>query len=290
MSLKSILVAASGGSASNGAIELACRIARRHGALLEGFHVRPNPEELVMAAGAGFGMPIPEKWLTQVNDEATSAAAKTREDFVRITGEGGLRLIEARAGDTVPEGGAATWRESTGMASDAVGRRGRFFDLVVLGRSERVADRPSTDTVEETLLRSGRPVLLAPAEAPSAFGACVAIGWNGSAPAVRAVVGARELLGTAHRVVLITIGDEHQDSAVEMQHSLALHGVAAQLRHVGLVPATGVGGQLLSAARDEGADVLVMGAYGHTPWREFLFGGATRDLIGASLLPVLLAH
>ncbi len=52
----------------------------------------------------------------------------------------------------------------------------------------------------------------------------------------------------------------------------------------------GPGEQVLAEARDEGADLLVMGGYGHRPWRELLFGGATRQVVGHSLLPVLLAH
>jgi nucleotide-binding universal stress UspA family protein len=56
------------------------------------------------------------------------------------------------------------------------------------------------------------------------------------------------------------------------------------------VPGAGAGQQLLSAAREENADLLVMGGYGRVPWREFLFGGATRDVVGVSLLPLLLTH
>jgi nucleotide-binding universal stress UspA family protein len=52
----------------------------------------------------------------------------------------------------------------------------------------------------------------------------------------------------------------------------------------------GPGEQVLAEARDEGADLLVMGGYGHRPWRELLFGGATRQIVGHSLLPVLIAH
>jgi nucleotide-binding universal stress UspA family protein len=56
------------------------------------------------------------------------------------------------------------------------------------------------------------------------------------------------------------------------------------------VDGAGIGQQLLSAAHDENAGLLVMGGYGHVPWREFLFGGATREVVGTSLLPLLLTH
>jgi nucleotide-binding universal stress UspA family protein len=50
------------------------------------------------------------------------------------------------------------------------------------------------------------------------------------------------------------------------------------------------GEQLLSAARDAGADLLTMGAFGHAPWRESLFGGATETIVGSSYLPILMVH
>ncbi len=151
-------------------------------------------------------------------------------------------------------------------------------------------DRPHTDTIEETLLQSGRPVLLAPAKPPERIGEVVALGWNGSAEAVRAAIGALPLLGAARAVTLITVGEAHHQSAAEMVQYLAAHGVSAKSRTVAAVEGVGPGEQLLSAARDDGADLLVMGGYGHRPWRELLFGGATRQLVGVSLLPLLIAH
>jgi Universal stress protein family len=74
------------------------------------------------------------------------------------------------------------------------------------------------------------------------------------------------------------------------QWSEARTGIKGQHRHVPSIPGTVPGQQLLSAARDEDADLLVMGAYGQVSWREFLFGGATREVVGVSLLPLLLAH
>jgi nucleotide-binding universal stress UspA family protein len=76
----------------------------------------------------------------------------------------------------------------------------------------------------------------------------------------------------------------------ELIKALAWHGIAARLQH--LVPISGVtaGARLLAAARDEGADMLVMGGYGKAPWREMLMGGVTRQIVGTSLLPILISH
>jgi nucleotide-binding universal stress UspA family protein len=71
---------------------------------------------------------------------------------------------------------------------------------------------------------------------------------------------------------------------------LGWHGIVAKHRHIQPGRGVGPGEQLLSTARDEGADLLVMGGYGRMPWREFLLGGATREIVGVSLLPLLLSH
>ena len=88
--------------------------------------------------------------------------------------QGGFRGDRGRHGlsmTTAPGAGLRrSWRVEVGYAPVLVARRARFFDLVVLGRSERVVDRPHTDTIEETLVTSGRPVLLAPAKPPAVIG------------------------------------------------------------------------------------------------------------------------
>jgi nucleotide-binding universal stress UspA family protein len=169
-------------------------------------------------------------------------------------------------------------------------RRARFFDLVVLGRSDRVVDLPHSDAVEQTLLHSGRPIILAPADAPPEIGSSIVVGWNGSPQAVRATVAALPFLASARNALVVTIGDKHLESAASALEYLGWHGIAANHRHVSTQ--AGVGPVSICCRRpgDAGADLLVMGAYGHTPWREYLFGGATRDITKVSLLSLLLSH
>jgi nucleotide-binding universal stress UspA family protein len=78
--------------------------------------------------------------------------------------------------------------------------------------------------------------------------------------------------------------------AVSLLEYLASHGIDATHRSVPSIAGGGQGEQLLTAARDAEADLLVMGGYGHTPWRKYLLGGATREIVGTSLIPVSLAH
>lgn len=280
-----ILAAASGGTASAGAVEIGCRLAKRFDARIEGFHVMPDPRQFIMAAG--FDVPVTADLVDRLVEDSKQVAARAKAAFEQAAARNGLPAGKS-SGKNAP---SASWREDTGYAPTAVAERGRFFDLVVLGRSDRIIDQPHTDAVEQTLMRSGRPVLLAPAKAPASLGETIAVGWDGSASAVHAVSGTLKLLAAARRVVVITVGKTNGASGgAAVIEYLSWHGIAAELRHVQPVQGVGAGEQLLASAREEDADLLIMGGYGHAPWREILFGGATRQIVGSSLLPVLLAH
>jgi len=179
---------------------------------------------------------------------------------------------------------------SLGYGPTLVARRARFFDLAVLGRSERVAHNPHTDAVEQTLIQSGRPVLLAPTVLPDAVGERIALGWNGTAQAVHAMVGALPLLSAAREVLLISVGEKDDAEANAAIDYLGWHDIKAKDCRRPSIPGTAVERQIMDTVRTEGADLLVLGAYGHTPWREFLFGGVTRDAVGTGTLPLLLTH
>jgi nucleotide-binding universal stress UspA family protein len=291
MTFKTILAAASGGSASDGTIELACRFARRFGAHLEAFHAKPDPRDLFAYSTDAFGNSMSGDFVDRFVKDSDSIATKTKASFEAIAAKHQIEISAAPSLSLPPKNSAsACWREEVGYAATVVSRRARFFDLVVLGRSERVVDQPHTDVVEQTLINSGRPVLVAPAQPNADIGDNIAIGWNGSAAATRALTASLPFLASSASVSILTIGDRHLDSAAALVEYLGWYSVAAKHRHVPAVEGAGIGQQLLTAAREDNADLLVMGGYGHMPWREFLFGGATREVVGASLLPVLLTH
>jgi nucleotide-binding universal stress UspA family protein len=291
MTIKTILAAASGGSASDATIELACRFARRFGAHLEAFHAKPDPRDLFTYSTDAFGSSMSGDFVDRFVKDSDSIAAKTKAAFEATIARHQI-AISTKPSLGLPEkiAASATWREEVGYAATLVARRARFFDLVVLVRSERVVDQPHTDVVEQTLINSGRPVLVAPAQALADIGEGIAVGWNGSAAATRALAASLPFLATARAISIITIGDRHQDSAAALVEYLGWYGIAAKHRHMAAVDGAGAGQQLLSAAHEENANLLVMGGYGHVPWREFLFGGATREVVGTSLMPVLLTH
>ena len=286
MTYRTILVAASGGSASGGAIELAAQLARRFNAHLEGFHVKTDPRDMMLAAGDGVGVTMPAGWIDGMNVEAKELAARTRAAFEAAVARHGL----AAAGASLVAPASANWREEVGHAPLLLSARARFCDLAVLGRSERVIDEPASTAIEETLIHSGRPVLLAPADVPATVGEAVALAWDGSPAAVRAAAAALPFIRTARSVSIVTIGDARAAEITALTEYLAWHGVAALHCPVRAIAGVNAGRQLLDEAASVRADLLVMGGYGHAFWRELLFGGATREVTWSGLLPILLSH
>ena len=290
MTVKTILAAASGGSASDGAVELGCRLARRFGAHLEGFHARPDARDLFTYSGDGFGMSMSGDFIDRFTKDAETLVAKTKASFDATVARHKLPLGGSPLAIPSKIEASASWHEETGYAPLLVSRRARFFDLTILGRSDRVVDQPHTDVVEQTLINSGRAVLLAPSKTPEDIGQNVVIGWNGSAEATRATAAAIPFLAGSRAVTIVTVGEKHQESAAGLIDYLGWHGIKGTHKHTPAVSGAGPGQQLLSSAHDQNADLLIMGGYGHVPWREFLFGGATREVVGTALLPLLISH
>ncbi len=287
MTIRTILAAASGGDATTGTIDLACQLARRFQAHFEALHVMPDRRAVFAATGEGLA-PASVGLVETLMDEITAKAAQTRAVFDDITERHGI--MPGTAPQLATTGPSASWREATGDAATLVARHGRFFDLIVLGRSERVVQEPHSDTIERALTLSGRPVLLAPPRPPSGIGYVVAVAWNGSPQAVRALSAALPFLKTANAVSIITAGEEDAGGSLYAIEYLAWHGIAAEHRNVKGGSGRQIGKILLGAAQATGADMLVMGGYGQAPWREQLLGGATRAALASATLPLLMMH
>src|SRR5262249_12491170 len=287
MTIKTVLVAASGGSATIGSIELACQLAQRFRAHIEGYHVLLDPQAALAAMGEEAGLGLTETLIESIEAMARVRAEETRSLFAKIFLRREIALGEGP--DAVEHRGSGAWRQESGYAPLLVANRARFFDLVVLGRSERAIGQPYTDTIEQVLTNSGRPVLLAPADAPATVGNTITIAWNGSPESVRALSASLPFLTNAAAVWMITAGlnDREPISAIEY---LAWHDIKVQHRKLRDRAARHVGSKLLDAAQSCGADLLVMGGYGHTFWREVVFGGATLEIVKSAAMPLLLMH
>jgi nucleotide-binding universal stress UspA family protein len=184
----------------------------------------------------------------------------------------------------------AAYQEQTGLADYWVETRGRVSDLIVVKRPRTSADVIARSIAESALMGTGRPVLLAPTSAPRKLGESVAIAWNGSVEASKAVAAALPFLMRAKNVTAISVvdggGDHNLDGLVQY---LRWHGVRAKANAVNS-RGSDVGKAVAGAASRAKADMLVMGAYTHSRVREMIFGGVTDYVFGSAKLPVLFAH
>jgi nucleotide-binding universal stress UspA family protein len=283
MAIRVVLGLIDGGPAAEAAVQAALAVADSFEAHLQLLHVRPDPESLVPMIGEGMSGVMLDQMVEGFRAESLERAAVARRLFEALSAR--------RAG--VPADGKATlsFREEEGREDEVTARLGRLHDLIVLARSERQAAAPSTVTLESALLHSGRPVLVAPGEPTQAIGRKVVMAWNGKMQAARALGASLPFLGRAETVTILTAVESHTPGRPqEVVRYLSWHGIRAEGVEVPAPSPGKVGQILLDHVAQAGADLLVMGAYGHSRLKEMILGGATREVLGHAPLPVLMAH
>ena len=159
--------------------------------------------------------------------------------------------------------------------------------------------RPDADTVapynraiESGLFESGRPVLLAPPTAPTRIATNIMIHWNGSTEQARANAFAMPLLHLAERVTVLTVIDGQDvpgPSADQVRKQLRYNGISAELVSIER-EGHSTGEAVLAAARAEGCDLLIKGAFTRNRLRQTIFGGATSYIMQHAELPLFMAH
>ncbi|MGL4321861.1 MAG: universal stress protein [Paracoccaceae bacterium] len=186
----------------------------------------------------------------------------------------------------------------TGRLTSAVAARAAYSDLVVLAAARTKAQRDLADTIiEAALFEANAPVLIIPEGMDAARAAQprrIVLAWNQSAEALNAAKRALPLLKGADVVDVAVIdpplsGAERSDPAGPLCQFLARHGVRIEVSV--LTKSRPRIAEVLDAhVLDQNADMLVMGAYGHSRLREAILGGATRDVLNTTQIPVLMSH
>ena len=278
MAIRDILVHLDAAPAATARLVLAATLARRHGARLTGLAVIDivlPPIATPDGGGAALGA-----LLDAMRRDALVEAEGIRTHFEETL----FRL-----------GVAGEWRVAEGLTAELVARHGRTADLVVLGQPDPEGGAPNATAVfEGALFSSGRPVLMVPHAGRFAdVGRRVLIAWNRRREAARAVHDALPLMAGADQVLVLTVGPQPDeagdDPSAELLRHLARHDLPAHAAHE-TADELDVADIILNRAAESGADLLVMGAYGHSRLREFVLGGATRSILRQMTLPVLMAH
>ena len=160
----------------------------------------------------------------------------------------------------------------------------------MIGRPDATSDVQLSASLGSALFDTGRPVLVVPPNPLPTVGRRIAIAWNGSPKASRAVAAALPFLEKAETITILTVPVGKRGSSGEALASyLGLHGLKATVESVD-PQGKSAGRALLEHAQGRGVDLLVMGAWGHSRIREMILGGATREVLAQTTLPVLMAH
>jgi nucleotide-binding universal stress UspA family protein len=289
--IKTILVPTSGSDSDASVFATALLLARPFAAHLQFLHVHLGPATAALytphvefCRGPAVATALAE--LGEQQDALSRSALKHFEGFCASNGIV-IRNTPGRL-DVV----SASWAEETDEPLRRLISHARHNDVVVLGRP-RNRDSMPRGLIEEVLMHAGRPVLIAAESGPGSVTGTIAVGWKETPEAARAVTAALPLLKAAGRVTLLAVtepGSASRQELDDLARQLVWHGITAEVDVVGESSQTTASARLAAAAAKVHADLLVVGAYGHGPLRELVFGGVTRALIEDAALPVFLLH
>jgi nucleotide-binding universal stress UspA family protein len=277
MDLKTIIVALDASTRNASTARAAAQLAAHRDARLIGLHVIDIP---VFPAYIGGSLPAEVYEIQQSQYEGAAEEVKTcfSEACKAASIEGEWRCVE-------------------GITRYVVARQARYADLLVLGGpEEEVIGPPAPTLAEDMVLSVGKPVLVCSRSYEGgSIGKAITVAWDGSREASRSVTDAMGMLMQADKVTVIAIQEDDADPqstalpGADLGEYLAAHGITARIED--LQPdGRSVSDVVLDHARINGSDLVVMGAYGHSRFRELLLGGATRGMLRNSEIPLLMSH
>ena len=276
MSLNDIIVHVDSAEATKARVEFAVALAKDHGAHLLG--IAFAPKTLLPLYGADVGLADMSEVL----------------GGVKAQGEKALKALKVRA---EAEGVSVEGRLMQGMSEEFprdFACSARHVDLAIIGQP-RDGDPliGQYALVERCLFASGRPVMIVPSGAEKLeVAGNVVVAWDGSAEAARALNDALTFLKQPKRVVLL-VGSPEEGSEPpgvdDLVRHLARRGLPAEV--VRFSTAEGdIGRTILAKAKELEADMIVMGAFHHSRWREFILGGVTLTMLEEATIPLFMAH
>ncbi|MBC3874941.1 universal stress protein [Undibacterium flavidum] len=279
MTYKTILVHVDESKNSLKRTQLAHQIASQFDAHLTGIALTGISRYIFESTDLGVGDPNIMLHLSALRERAEKAI----EHFKQTSAGLGIATTECLIANDEANGG--------------LGLRARYSDLIIIGQTNRDEPSPSvmSDFPEFMVVNSGRPVLVVPhsSEAQS-FGENTVIAWDGSREAARALTDAIPLLRLSKSVQVLIINPEKQGEAhgeepgADIALYLARHGIKIEVAT--RFGTHGTGATILAACKELGADLLVMGGYGHSRFREMIMGGTTRTILEKMTIPVLMSH
>lgn len=271
--LRDLLVHVDGSQGSRRRVQFAVDLAARTGARLNGIHVTPPAE-------------VPPQFKPSLVEEVAS-------DLSEALARNALAAAQIFDEEVTGHVLEACWSDVSGDVAQAITERARYVDLVVLGKyeSQGPPERHPLPIAHSVVVRCGRPVLVVPSVVKPNWLDKVAVAWDGSRAAVRAVHDALPLLRLARAVRIVDgCAAPFRDSDLEsIVGHLARHGIGSDTDVRGFWTAE-EHASLAKVINEGQYGLVVMGAYSHPKWLEFIFGGTTRVTLLQSMIPVLISH
>lgn len=283
--IRKLLVPVRGDGMGEAVISHAVSVAKRHKAHIVVAHCRASVDDLMP-----YNVGLPPFARATIVDQARKFAdeqeTEFREELHRIAATHDLEETQ----EVVSDAASIEFVEERARMADLIKHNGRLADLIVVAQPDR--DRNiGTSSLKAGLFQTGRPVLMCPpnSNASPHLGSRLAIAWNGSLEASRAVASTLDLAAAAETVTILAggKGEPHGASAEELLGYYRLRGIEADIHRF---EDRNPGEALLTETSSVGADLLIMGAYGHSHEREMLFGGNTQAVVDKAKLPVVLVH
>ena len=286
---KTILVPATGSDTDTAVFTAALAIGRLFAAHLDFLHVRVDPMAMAVAMTPdGGGAAMAGGLVQNLDEEADRREARARQLFDQFCAREALAITDAPPG---PPGPSAQWTRQVGAESYWVAEHGRAADLLVIGRPGE-SDGVVEETIEAAVLDSGRPVLIPTAAPMTTVPETIVIAWKATRESAHAVTAALPFLAHTKRIEILTVAEEEDlssEEGSELMANLRWRGIevsANRLSPDGRSPA-----DAMLAAAAEAQALLVMGGYGHSRLRQWVFGGFTQHVLQtAAPVPVLIAH
>ncbi len=289
MTIKTLLAPMTGTKADKRVLDTALTMATFTNAHIHAVFLHREPSDIIASyMGDGMTTIMMESLIRAAEEQAEDSrrAAQLTYDKWRKTNS-----VAESVGPSKSDHVTAGFTQEIGNLSANLIKVGRLADLVCVLRQNENGNADWDILVEAALIDSGKPVLLAPSKKHMRPIQSIAIAWNGSQEAARAVSFAMPVLEAAENVTVIAGTDEDfsRTDVSAFADSLKWHGINATTK---LFKAKGpdLAKRIQNTARKADAQLLVIGAYSHNRLRQFVFGGVTDELLKAGEMPVLMAH
>lgn len=279
MNLRRIVVMLDGSDGDAPVLRQGASLCKAQGAHLDALFVRRNLASGGDFLGDSFSTYGMEAVLESLADAAAAASTSAHAAF------------EAAA-DEAPQAVIGKFVEYVGLPDEAIAVEGRLCDMILMAKPEGNAAGHQLQSISLAVTQSGRPVLLLPSARDAGAGfKRIAVAWDGSLEAMRAVLGAMPLLRSAQSVALIHAGGDAgaADQLAAIAAYLALHDVVATTRTIAL-EGRGAAKALVDAATEDEADLVVMGGFGAPALLRAIGRDETTALIDGTSCALLLAH